>query len=191
MHRGRPVHSKTTSAPSGARALTEAATSSAAPLVAGAVAVILDANPYLGWRDVQHVLVHSAEKNDPGDSSWIVNGAGRDVSVKYGFGRIDLGAAVTLAQSWPNVAPEVSYETSVMTVNTTIPDGTGDWDAWYIAWYNNTQPYPQPVPGTPGQLYDLEDDPQEQNDLWDENPEVVQRLARLLDDYKTRGHSRF
>lgn len=49
----------------------------------------------------------------------------------------------------------------------------------------------KPVPGTPGQLYNLVDDPQEQNDLWDERPEVVQRLARLLDDYKTRGHSRF
>jgi arylsulfatase A-like enzyme len=49
----------------------------------------------------------------------------------------------------------------------------------------------KPVPGTPGQLYDLVDDPREQNDLWDAHPEVVQRLAHLLDDYKTRGHSRF
>ncbi|MCJ7487684.1 MAG: arylsulfatase, partial [Candidatus Aminicenantes bacterium] len=33
-----------------------------------------------------------------------------------------------------------------------------------------------PVPGTPGQLYDLAADPAETHDLWDEQPDVVRRL---------------
>jgi VCBS repeat-containing protein len=37
-------------------------TSSAAPVVAGVVALMLDANPNLGWRDVQSILAYSAMK---------------------------------------------------------------------------------------------------------------------------------
>ncbi len=37
----------------------------------------------------------------------------------------------------------------------------------------------------PGQLYDLEADPSEQNNLWAERPEVVRRLQALLKSYKS------
>ncbi len=47
-----------------------------------------------------------------------------------------------------------------------------------------------PKEGTPGQLYNLENDPAEQNDLWDEKPGVVERLNKLLEKYKRQGHSR-
>ncbi|MCK4292665.1 MAG: arylsulfatase [Planctomycetes bacterium] len=47
-----------------------------------------------------------------------------------------------------------------------------------------------PVPGTPGQLYDLQEDPYEQNDLWDKRPEIVERLTKLLEKYKEQGYSR-
>jgi len=47
-----------------------------------------------------------------------------------------------------------------------------------------------PVPGTPGQLYDMEKDPYETNNLWDKHPEVVERLTKLLEGYKKQGHSR-
>ena len=47
-----------------------------------------------------------------------------------------------------------------------------------------------PVPGTPGQLYDLQKDPYEQNDLWDKRPEIVERLTKLLEKYKEQGYSR-
>jgi len=42
----------------------------------------------------------------------------------------------------------------------------------------------------PGQLYNLADDPYEKKDLWDEHPQIVQRLAELLQKYKQQGHSR-
>ena len=43
-------------------------TSSAAPAVAGAIAVLLGANPDLTWRDVKHILAVTARTIDPGGS---------------------------------------------------------------------------------------------------------------------------
>ena len=47
-----------------------------------------------------------------------------------------------------------------------------------------------PEPGTPGQLYNMVDDPYEQNDLWEKHPEIVRRLTELLEKYKKQGYSR-
>ena len=47
-----------------------------------------------------------------------------------------------------------------------------------------------PEPGTPGQLYNMVDDPYEQNDLWETHPEIVRRLTELLEKYKKQGYSR-
>lgn len=96
-------------------------TSSAAPATAGVVALMLDANPNLTWRDVKHVLVNTAEKNDPFDSDWTINDAGYDVNHNYGFGRVDATAAVTLAQTWTNVPAMQTSTSPVSTVNMTIP----------------------------------------------------------------------
>nr|WP_306469528.1 S8 family serine peptidase [Oscillatoria laete-virens] len=80
-------------------------TSAAAPFVSGVIALMLEANPNLTWRDVQHLLVETAKKNDP-TGDWDINGAGYDISYDYGFGAVDAEAAVRLAQTWTNVAPE-------------------------------------------------------------------------------------
>jgi arylsulfatase A len=37
-----------------------------------------------------------------------------------------------------------------------------------------------PVPGSPGQLYNLVEDPLEQNDLWKKHPEIVARLTAVF-----------
>ena len=61
-----------------------AGTSAAAPQVSGVIALMLEANPNLTWRDVQEILVRSARQNDPfgipsngagaaTQSPWIVN----------------------------------------------------------------------------------------------------------------------
>lgn len=39
---------------------------------------------------------------------------------------------------------------------------------------------PEVVGGPPGQLYNLDDDPSETNNVWDKNPQVVARLRELL-----------
>jgi len=48
---------------------------------------------------------------------------------------------------------------------------------------------PKPV-GPKGQLYNLEDDLAESNNLWSKHPEIVERLTKLLERYKERGRTR-
>ncbi len=97
-------------------------TSSASPLAAGVIALMLEANPALTWRDVQHVLVRSARQCDPGRPSWTLNAAGRRISYDYGFGAVDALAAVQAAATWRNVRPEVRVDLPVTTVGATVPD---------------------------------------------------------------------
>jgi len=81
-------------------------TSASAPMVSGVVALMLEANPRLGYRDVQEILAYSARQNRPQDGSWRTNGAfnwnggGLHTSRNYGFGLVDAHAAVRLAESW-------------------------------------------------------------------------------------------
>ncbi|HEY0664676.1 MAG TPA: S8 family serine peptidase, partial [Gallionella sp.] len=80
-------------------------TSSAAPAAAGAIALLLEANPNLGWRDVRLILAQSARKNDATDPGWTtgVTLPAYHYNHKYGFGVIDAQAAITLAKTWNNV----------------------------------------------------------------------------------------
>jgi kexin len=82
-------------------------TSASAPQVSGVVALMLEANPNLTWRDVQAILAETATKNNPGDADWTMNGAGYHVNHKYGFGRVDAQAAVSRAATWVSLAEEV------------------------------------------------------------------------------------
>ena len=41
-----------------------------------------------------------------------------------------------------------------------------------------------------GQLYDMDDDPREEENLWSQQSEIVQQLGRLLVKYQTQGRSR-
>ena len=97
-------------------------TSAAAPSVSGVVALMLEANPALSWRDVQHILVETAQKNDPDDPGWVTNAAGQEVNYKYGFGAIDAAAAVAAATTWQAVVTEVSFSSGVQEVVKEIPD---------------------------------------------------------------------
>lgn len=97
-------------------------TSSSAPLASGVIALMLEANPALTWRDVQHVLVNSARIVDPTDADWSINGAGRDVNYRYGFGAVDASAAVPLAVQWRNVPRELVVDTGLIPVNVELPD---------------------------------------------------------------------
>ncbi|MBZ0290253.1 MAG: S8 family serine peptidase [Anaerolineae bacterium] len=97
-------------------------TSSATPLVSGVVALMLQANPDLTWRDVQYILLQTAEQNDPTDADWDTNGAGYHINHKYGFGRVDAGAAITAATTWQHVGPEGSETSAVKVVGAALPD---------------------------------------------------------------------
>lgn len=81
-------------------------TSFAAPIVSGIIALMLEANPNLGYRDIQKILAYSAAMVDATGSDWSTNGAfnwnggGLHVSHDYGFGQVDALAAVRLAETW-------------------------------------------------------------------------------------------
>jgi len=97
-------------------------TSASAPLAAGVIALMLEANPNLSWRDVQHILIRAAKKNDASDTDWVLNAAGLHINHKYGFGRLDAAAAVSLADSWQAVPEAVMTSSGTKTVNQAIPD---------------------------------------------------------------------
>lgn len=96
-------------------------TSAASPLMAGVVALVLEANPGLTWRDVMHVIANSAVKVDPNNADWVVNGGGFHHSHNYGFGRIDALQTVTAAKNWVNVPAELpAFSTAQVTVSKTF-----------------------------------------------------------------------
>jgi Ca2+-binding RTX toxin-like protein len=80
-------------------------TSFAAPTVSGVVALMLEANPDLGYRDVQEILALTATRTgsntvwrENGSQTW--NGGGMHVSHDLGFGLVNAAAAVRLAEVW-------------------------------------------------------------------------------------------
>ncbi|CAJ0962979.1 unnamed protein product, partial [Mesorhabditis belari] len=67
-------------------------TSASAPLAAGIVALALEANPNLTWRDLQHLVVRTARPIHLRAGDWVTNGVGRNVSHSFGYGLMDAGA---------------------------------------------------------------------------------------------------
>ena len=97
-------------------------TSSAAPVVSGVVALMLQANPNLGWRDVQEVLIRSATQTDPQNNEWRTNKAGFKFNPNFGAGRVNAGAAVALAKNWTNL-PVMTFTASKQpSLTVAIPD---------------------------------------------------------------------
>ena len=110
-------------------------TSSAAPVVTGVVALILEANPDLSWRDVKHILATTARIVDSSSGSythplgkdlaghiyqqkWVKNAAGFNFHNYYGFGLIDASAATKFAKN---------YDVDLGEFKETINSNTGDW----------------------------------------------------------------
>jgi subtilisin-like proprotein convertase family protein len=89
-------------------------TSSATPVVSGVVALMLEKNPALGWRDVQEILMRSAKKVNPTDPDWKTSVTPDFInhSHKYGAGLVDTAAAVDLADGWVNLGAQVSSTTA-------------------------------------------------------------------------------
>uniref|UniRef100_A0A8D1D6L9 furin n=1 Tax=Sus scrofa TaxID=9823 RepID=A0A8D1D6L9_PIG len=81
-------------------------TSASAPLAAGIIALTLEANKNLTWRDMQHLVVQTSKPAHLNANDWTTNGVGRKVSHSYGYGLLDAGAMVALAQNWTTVDPQ-------------------------------------------------------------------------------------
>uniref|UniRef100_A0A8C5I3X9 Furin-1-like n=1 Tax=Gouania willdenowi TaxID=441366 RepID=A0A8C5I3X9_GOUWI len=81
-------------------------TSASAPLAAGIIALALEANTNLTWRDMQHLVVQTSRPAHLLTNDWRTNGVGRKVSHSYGYGLLDASAIVTLAKTWTSVGPQ-------------------------------------------------------------------------------------
>lgn len=114
-----------------------AGTTLAAPVVCGTVALMLQANPALGWRDVQQILAYTARQSGDEQNTWQFNRAGNwnggglhfdDLSHDLGFGLVDARAAVRLAESWRGPALTSSNQLelrSSLAQPASIPDANG------------------------------------------------------------------
>lgn len=129
-------------------------TSSATPVVSGSLALILEANPNLNWRDVKHILVTSSDagvalplgptannpiatlNNPPGhtvwEQGWVRNQAGYRFHNWYGFGTLNLEKAIDAAKiyasTWGPLQETVAggnWKYNSATLNASIPDFSG------------------------------------------------------------------
>ena len=122
-------------------------TSAATPVVAGVVALMLDANANLGWRDVQNLLALSASHTGSslsqvsgtgfefggwlqlGGNTW--NAGGQIYHESYGYGMVNAYGAVRLAEAWATIKPvaftsanELTEHVSYSGPSVNIPDAT-------------------------------------------------------------------
>ena len=70
------------------------------PQIAGIVALMLEVNPELTYRDVQQVLIHASRHYDFEDPFLAPNAAGYWFSINTGFGVPDAGSSVRLSKHW-------------------------------------------------------------------------------------------
>ena len=117
-------------------------TSSAAPNTSGAVALLLETQPELTWRDVKHILAKTARPlhvdippvrvafgGTPTvlQHGWITNAAGYRFHNWYGFGAVDVDAALALAATHAPDSLGTFTESAPVRLATglTIPDHDG------------------------------------------------------------------
>lgn len=110
-------------------------TSAAAPMVSGVVALMLQANPKLTWRDVPLILARTARQVDAQDGGWThtespISGLSSawntlHYSHSYGFGVVNAEEATKLARSWQSVGGSSTQKkcvTGPVSVNKPIPE---------------------------------------------------------------------
>ncbi|KAL8565812.1 hypothetical protein ACOMHN_000781, partial [Nucella lapillus] len=92
-------------------------TSASAPLAAAMIALMLEVQPCLTWRDVQYIVIITSVKIDRDLAHWHKNAAGLEHSHKHGFGLISAWRMVNAARVWRSVPWMTSYS----------EEETGDW----------------------------------------------------------------
>ena len=77
-----------------------ASTSASAAIVTGVVALMLEENPKLDWRDIKYILAKTAVQIDENHDGWIPNNAGYKFHHAYGFGAIDAEATLKKVKNY-------------------------------------------------------------------------------------------
>lgn len=104
-------------------------TSSAAPAVAGVLALVKQAQPRLTTRMAKHLLARTSRIVDPldvtisSDGGWKTNAAGIPFNPNYGFGLLDADALIAEARLWAGVTTLSLDTTGLLSPGLAIPDG--------------------------------------------------------------------
>ena len=100
--------------------LDHSGTSASSSMAAAVIALTLEANPSLTWRDVQDIIVKTAQSRNLRATDWKLNGMHRMVSHSYGYGLMDAAAMVKSARNWTLVPKQetcliqLSYDSKVI-----------------------------------------------------------------------------
>lgn len=96
-------------------------TSASAPLAAGICALALQVNRDITWRDMQHIVVRTARPENLEAPDWQINGVGRRVSHRFGYGLMDTYGMVKLARNWTSVPAQRTCDVEAPHIDKLIP----------------------------------------------------------------------
>lgn len=119
------LHNKCTSRHTG--------TSAAAPMAAGIFALVLQSNPDITWRDLQHLVAFTSRKEPlENNKGWKKNGAGLWVNSGFGFGLLNAEGLVNAADKtvWESVGPQEYCEKSG--AESQVPKSLSSGESIYI-----------------------------------------------------------
>lgn len=103
-------------------------TSFSAPLTAGVLALVKQAQPALNVRFAKHLLARCSDQVDAEDTTaasgggWVTNGAGLKFNENYGFGLVNAKRLVALAQQCKGVSTLQTEATGTINCNLSVPD---------------------------------------------------------------------
>ncbi len=104
-----------------------AGTSAAAPVVSGVVALLLEARPELGLRDLKEIFLRSSTRLQPSSIDWVTRPAGDAAHpIKHhprlGGGLVNAQEALALARAWTPLGGEFTLTSGLLSPEAAIPD---------------------------------------------------------------------
>lgn len=83
-------------------------TSASAPIGAGIIALVLEANSNLTWRDVQYLIIKTSSNDKLKAKDFRKNGVGKVFSHNFGYGLMNAGKMIQHAINWSLVNKQIN-----------------------------------------------------------------------------------
>jgi len=116
-------------------------TSASTPVVAGIMALGVQANSNLDVRMAKHILARTSRQVDANDGTWVTNAAGLNFSNNHGFGLIDADAFTLMAANRStSMSQQRTLTSGSLLVNQAFTDLTRSFTTTYTAGFDNPMP---------------------------------------------------